>query len=160
MVFERVKLPKLAVRCWRRAVLKVARSFQPNQRQKISKNQQDSAFKHPTAIKSIKARRDFLALRNGRKASCSAFLLVMRANSANEGAARVGLTVTKKLGGAVLRNRIRRRLRAASREVFPEFAAADADYVLIARKAAYDRNYPALLDDMKRALLRLTNVPK
>lgn len=73
---------------------------------------------------------------------------------------RVGLTVTKKLGGAVFRNRVRRRLRAASREIFPYYAAAGADYVLIARKAAYDRNYVALLDDMKRALLRLSRDTK
>ncbi|GJL95689.1 MAG: hypothetical protein DHS20C05_20940 [Hyphococcus sp.] len=69
--------------------------------------------------------------------------------------ARLGLTVTKKIGGAVIRNRIRRRLRAAAREVFPQYAKAGRDYVLIARKAAYDRNYQALLDDLKRALLRL-----
>lgn len=74
--------------------------------------------------------------------------------------ARVGLTVTKKLGKAVVRNRIRRRLRAAVREIFPRYAAPGSDYVLIARQAAYDRNFAALLDDMKRALLRLSRDPK
>lgn len=68
---------------------------------------------------------------------------------------RVGLTVTKKLGGAVQRNRIRRRLRAAVREVFPFHAEAGKDYVLIARSAAHSRKYAAILDDVKQALLRL-----
>lgn len=99
-------------------------------------------------------------MRSGRRASSPAFLLVFRPNPDNEGDARLGLTVTKKMGGAVIRNRMRRRLRAAARAIFPEYAAPDADYVLIARKAAYDRKFDALLDDMKRALLRLRRDPK
>ncbi len=108
----------------------------------------------------LRKRRDFLALRGGRRASTPGFLLLGRDNPEAANAARVGLTVTKKLGGAVVRNRIRRRLRAAVREIFPQFAAPGADYVLIARPAAYDRNFGALLDDMKRALLRLRRDPK
>lgn len=79
-------------------------------------------------------------------------------NATNE--ARIGFTVTKKLGGAVVRNRIRRRLKAAAVEAFPDHASAGVDYVIIARKASYNRNYAALLDDMKRALLRLRAVTK
>ncbi len=105
----------------------------------------------------IKKRRDFLAMRAAEKAHAPSFLMLALANPENGSASRLGLTVTKKLGGAVIRNRIRRRLRAAAREVFPQDAAPGTDYVLIARKAAYDRNYGALLDDMKRALLRLTH---
>lgn len=82
--------------------------------------------------------------------------MLSRNNPENGSGARIGLTVTKKLGGAVVRNRIRRRLRAAAREVFPVMATPGADYVLVARMAAYDRKYDALLDDMKRALLRLS----
>lgn len=103
----------------------------------------------------IQKRRDFLAMRGAEKAHSASFLMLARANPENGLAARLGLTVTKKLGGAVVRNRIRRRLRAAAREVFPKTAMPGIDYVLIARNAAYDRNYSVLLDDMKRALLRL-----
>jgi len=85
--------------------------------------------------------------------------MVFRKNPENGETARFGLTVTKKLGGAVRRNRIRRRLRAAVKAIFPGYARAGADYVLIARAAAYDRDYVELLDDMKRALLRLTPRP-
>ncbi len=105
----------------------------------------------------IKKRSDFLAMRGAEKAHAPSFLMLVRDNPENQSMSRLGLTVTKKLGGAVVRNRIRRRLRAAAREVFPDHAAAGRDYVLIARMAAYDRNFNALLDDMKRALLRLSH---
>lgn len=73
---------------------------------------------------------------------------------------RLGLTVTKRLGNAVVRNRIRRRLRAAAYQMFPKFARSGADYVLIAKTAAYDRKFDALLDDMKLALLSLARDTK
>ncbi len=95
-------------------------------------------------------------MRHAAKAQSRSFLMLARSNPENRQTVRLGLTVTKKIGGAVVRNRIRRRLRAAAREVFPKNASAGMDYVLVARKAAYDRNYAALLDDMKRALLSLS----
>ncbi len=73
---------------------------------------------------------------------------------------RLGFTVTKKLGSAVIRNRIRRRLREAARLVFPDGAVAGYDYVAIARPQALTAEFGALLDDMKRALLRLSAHPK
>ncbi len=94
-------------------------------------------------------------MRGADKAQSRSFLMLARKNPENQGAVRLGLTVTKKIGDAVVRNRIRRRLRAAAREAFPDAARAGTDYVLVARKAAYDRNYAAVLDDMKRALLSL-----
>lgn len=98
-------------------------------------------------------------MRSADKAQSASFLMLARKNPENGASARLGLTVTKKLGSAVIRNRIRRRLKAAAREVFPAHARPGTDYVLIARKAAYDRNFTALLDDMKRALLRLSRNP-
>lgn len=68
------------------------------------------------------------------------------------GAIRVGFTVTKKIGNAVCRNRIKRRFRAAAREVFPGLALPGHDYVLIARPGAAERAWPALLDDLRGAL--------
>lgn len=108
----------------------------------------------------LKKRRDFLALRRAPKTGTPAFLLAGQKNAEAGADARVGITVTKKLGGAVVRNRIRRRLRAAIRDVFPCSAGPGMDYVLIARGAAETRPYDALLDDMKRALLRLARDPK
>jgi ribonuclease P protein component len=123
--------------------------------EKLPENQ--SGSKHPPKLKVtvLRKRQDFLALRHAPKTGAPAFLLAGRKSDGAGDGARVGLTVTKKLGGAVARNRIRRRLRAAAREVFPNYAEAGKDYVLIARSAAYSRNYAAILDDMKRGLLRL-----
>lgn len=66
---------------------------------------------------------------------------------------RVGLTVTKKLGNAAQRNRIKRRLRAAVRDVFPLHASPGHDYVLLARERALSIPYGALLDELRAALL-------
>jgi ribonuclease P protein component len=101
-----------------------------------------------------------LLVQSGLKAG-SATMLMARGKSANGlSSARLGLTVTKKLGTAVIRNRIKRRLREAARLVFLENAAAGFDYVAIARPAALTADFSVLLDDMKRALLRLTAHPK
>jgi len=109
----------------------------------------------PSMLSTIKKRADFLALRNGAKAARPAFLLLARKNQENGADIRLGLTVTRKIGNSVRRNRIRRRLREAARQILPQYGAAGCDYVLIARTAAYDRNFNALLDDIKRALLTL-----
>jgi ribonuclease P protein component len=88
-------------------------------------------------------------------------MLLARAASPNGlSVARFGLTVTRKLGTAVVRNRIRRRLREAARLVFPQNASPGYDYVAIARPGAMTADFSVLLDDMKRALLRLTAHPK
>lgn len=81
--------------------------------------------------------------------------MLARKNEENGEGIRLGLTVTKKIGNAVRRNRIRRRLREAARQILPQYGSAGCDYVLIARPAAYDRNFEALLDDLKWALLTL-----
>ncbi|MEM8771503.1 MAG: ribonuclease P protein component [Pseudomonadota bacterium] len=107
-------------------------------------------------ITALKRREDFLKLRNSPKTGTPAFLMAARVRRDDNSCTRVGLTVTKKLGGAVVRNRIKRRLRAAVSESFPAFAAPGTDYVLIARRAAETRDFAILLDDMKRALLRLS----
>jgi ribonuclease P protein component len=105
----------------------------------------------------LKKRSDYLALRNGARAPTSSFLLVGKQRSDARPDIRVGVTVTKKIGNAVLRNRIRRRLKEAARQIFPLHAKAGCDYVLIAREAAAKRLFAVLLDDMKRALLSLAS---
>ena len=70
-------------------------------------------------------------------------------------AVRVGITVSSKVGNAVARNRVRRRLREAARLVLPVNAAAGRDYVLIGRTATLRRPFTALLSDLEAALRRL-----
>ena len=70
-------------------------------------------------------------------------------------ALRVGFTASKKVGGAVVRNLARRRLRALAREVLVREAVPGYDYVLIARAGTATRDYAQLRGDMRFALKRL-----
>ncbi len=68
--------------------------------------------------------------------------------------ARFGFTITKKQGNAVHRNRIRRRLKAAVTALYAQ-AMPGCDYVVVARNAAFDRDYPLILSDLQTALTRV-----
>ena len=68
---------------------------------------------------------------------------------------RVGFTVTKKIGNAVVRNRMKRRFRALVRDIFPDFAVAGADHVLIGRSSGIERDYASLSEELKRALAKV-----
>lgn len=70
-------------------------------------------------------------------------------------AVRVGFTVSRKVGNAVARNRVRRRLREIARQVIPAQARADLDYVLVGRQAALGRDFTALRSELVEALRRL-----
>jgi ribonuclease P protein component len=68
---------------------------------------------------------------------------------------RVGFTVSRKVGNAVERNRVRRRLREIAREIIPARARPDLDFVLVGRQAALRRDFAALRQDLIEALKRL-----
>lgn len=68
---------------------------------------------------------------------------------------RVGFTVTKKIGNAVVRNRCKRRLRALAREVLPDAGVPGADHVLIGRDQTSSRVYAAMRAELAQALARL-----
>ncbi len=70
---------------------------------------------------------------------------------------RAGFTATKALGNAVVRNRVKRRLRAAARQLAPRYGLAGADYVFIGREQAYKGTFDDLIRDMKHALKRLAD---
>ena len=70
-------------------------------------------------------------------------------------AIRVGFTVSRKVGNAVVRNRVRRRLREIARQVIPEAARADHDYVLVGRQGALGRDFLAMRAELQEALRRL-----
>jgi ribonuclease P protein component len=69
--------------------------------------------------------------------------------------ARFGFTATKGLGGAVVRNKARRRLREAVRLTGPAHAVAGYDYVLIAREGTVQRRFTELIKDLERALAKV-----
>ena len=68
---------------------------------------------------------------------------------------RVGFTVSRKVGNAVARNRVRRRLREVARLVIPAQARSDLDYVLIGRQGAVSRDFRVLQQELVEALKRL-----
>lgn len=70
-------------------------------------------------------------------------------------AIRVGFTVSRKVGNAVMRNRVRRRLREIARMVIPAEARSDLDYVLVGRQGAIARDFAALRRELLDALKRL-----
>ena len=102
----------------------------------------------------LRQRADFLATARASKVATTGFVLQSR-NRGDDGPVRVGFTVSRKVGTAVERNRVRRRLReivrlSAESEVHPGH-----DYVLIGRRAALSLPFERLNDDLKGALRRL-----
>jgi ribonuclease P protein component len=77
-----------------------------------------------------------------------------------EAEVRVGFTVTRKVGNAVERNRVKRRLRAAAAEIFPRLGRAGTDYVVVGRVATLKRPFDALKADLEQAIRRLDGGPK
>lgn len=70
------------------------------------------------------------------------------------GAMRFGVTVTKKIGNAVVRNRMKRRFRALLRELLPAAGIAGADHVMIGRDAGVERDFALLREELGAALAR------
>lgn len=68
---------------------------------------------------------------------------------------RVGFTVTRKIGGAVVRNRMKRRFRALAREIVPSKGLPGADHVMIGRAKGIERDFALLRADLASALEKL-----
>ncbi|MEM7007322.1 MAG: ribonuclease P protein component [Pseudomonadota bacterium] len=108
----------------------------------------------PPKLVRLKRRSEFVFVRGGksdRKRS-----VVVQARRRKDGKhIGLGFTATKKVGGAVVRNRAKRRMRAAAALLLPEHGAAGFDYVFIARKDTSEVAWKRLLDDMESALISL-----
>jgi ribonuclease P protein component len=106
-------------------------------------------------LKTISARKDFLAANSAKRRATSGFVLLVRDRADDDDTKRLGITVTKKIGNAVVRNRMKRRFRALAREVIVDGGFAGSDHILIGRAGGVERNYATLRDDLKRAVAKL-----
>ncbi len=119
----------------------------------------------PAGLGRLRTRPEFLRVAGARRKCVKpGLILQVRSRAAGrnvacegEGASeiRVGFTASRKVGTAVARNRARRRLRAAAREIMTDHAAPGHDYVLIARRQTLTRSYAGLVRDLESALKRL-----
>lgn len=112
-----------------------------------------------TAIGRLKTRAEFLHVRGGARFTAPSLVLQARRRDGGEAEerhlARFGFTATKSLGGAVVRNRARRRLKEAVRLAAPTHAVEGYDYVLIAREGTVQRRFTELIRDLERALAKV-----
>jgi len=100
----------------------------------------------------LRRRADFLAANRGLRIARPGFVLLA---SPNRGLGqRFGITVTKRIGNAVVRNRMKRRFRALMREMLPVHGLADTDHVLIGREGGVERDFGKLREELAAALAR------
>ncbi len=107
-------------------------------------------------LERLKCRADFLRVAAARRRAARPGLVLQAAarhgGTADDAAVRVGFTASRKVGNAVVRNRAKRRLRAAAAEVLARRGRPGMDYVLIARAATAKRRYADLVGDLEGAL--------
>ena len=106
----------------------------------------------PDGLSVIRKRADFLAANRGLRNARVGFVLLTRDNEGQ--GKRFGVTVTKKIGNAVVRNRMKRRFRALARELLPEQGITGADHILIGRQGGIERPFEQLRAEFGKALAK------
>ena len=98
-----------------------------------------------------------MAANGGKRAPMPGFVLLVRERDDGDPTMRVGFTVTKKIGNAVVRNRMKRRFRALARELLPGGGIGGADHVLIGREGGIERPFESLRAELAKALARIAS---
>ncbi|MBT3550250.1 MAG: ribonuclease P protein component [Rhodospirillaceae bacterium] len=107
----------------------------------------------------LKKRGEFLRVASARRKFVTPSLILQarphdESDAEDTAPIRVGFTVSRRVGNAVVRNRVRRRLRAAAEEIMPGFADANSDFVIIGRRSALGQEYTGLTGHLKSALAK------
>ena len=105
-----------------------------------------------SALAVIRKRGDFLAANRGLRVARPGFVLLAHPNGGR--GKRYGITVTKKIGNAVVRNRMKRRFRELLRAALPGHGLPDHDHVLIGRATGVERDFAAMGQELEAALSR------
>lgn len=105
-----------------------------------------------TSLQIIRKRADFLAANRGLRVARPGFVLLARPNGGL--GKRFGVTVTKKIGNAVVRNRMKRRFRELLRAALPDAGLPDHDHILIGREGGVERDFARLGEELAAALAR------
>jgi ribonuclease P protein component len=103
-------------------------------------------------ISVLSNRADFLSANRGLRIARPGFVLLVNPNAADQ--IRFGITVTKKIGNAVVRNRMKRRFRELLRAALPNQGLPDHDHVLIGRAGGVERDFHLMAEELTKALER------
>ncbi len=161
MAFVREWPRRAAAGCWRRGAQKAASACLPElvghgHATTPQTSLPTTGIAMANELVRLKTRADFLRVAAGRRRAVRAGLLLQAApqppGSSGGEAVRVGFTASRKVGNAVVRNRAKRRLRAAAAEVLVRDGRKGTDYVLIARAGTGERRYSELVGDLAAAL--------
>jgi ribonuclease P protein component len=115
----------------------------------------EQAYRDMRGYSIIKKRSDFLAANRGKRYATPGFVLLVKDRQDESTDIRLGITITKKVGNAVVRNRMRRRFRALAQEMLGQNGQPGADHILIGRDTGIERDFDALRSDMIKALGKL-----
>ena len=145
----------MVAKCFRAAAQKVVSGYRPSFRA-FAPMITASSDRFPKMVRLVK-RVQFLFVREGMSYRCKGLVVQARQRSNADQSDHIGdgYTATKKIGNAVVRNRCKRRLKAAAKDLLPRFGLPGVDYVFIARKDTATLAWQRLLDDMETALVSL-----
>lgn len=155
-----------AAKCWQPAVPVAAKhslpktDFSAEDRPTTAPGPIDT---HPAAatrtIEVIRKRPDFVAANRGKRFVTPGFVLLVHKrrsdHNADDQAVRYGVTVTKKIGNAVARNRMKRRFRALIATTLPQYGITGADHILIGRKQEKEPAFDRMRSDLEKGLKHL-----
>ena len=155
-----VKQLWVAAKCWPHAAPVAAKASLPKTADPDA--ERPSSASGSSSIQVIRKRSDFLAANRGKRFVAPGFILLVhrrrssaRGNDISENTVRYGITVTKKIGNAVTRNRMKRRFRALLAEALPDLGISGADHIMIGRKQDGERAFGDLLHDLRKGLKHL-----
>jgi len=133
--------------------LALGHARRPQGSRRPSRTRTQDAFRLTrTTIATIRRRADFLTANGGARVPMPGFVLLVRQRGDGDPTMRLGITVTKKIGNAVVRNRMKRRFRSLAREILPTSGICGADHILIGRAGGVERDFGDLRREFRKAL--------